>query len=81
MKRRPLSRCQRCRVLLVRITSRRDWVCLWCERLWPGTNELTGLPYVSVSTIWKTRFIARLSKTGEWTVLWVATAPKKENQQ
>src|SRR6185437_11289750 len=81
MKKRPFRRCQRCRVFVVRMTSRRDWVCLWCERLCPGTNELTGLPYVSVRTHWKTRFTERFVKTGEWTVLWVATAPKKENQQ
>ena len=62
------------------MTSRRDCVCLWWLRLWPGTYALTGWPYVSVSTTWKTRFIQRCLNTGQCTVLCVATAPKNENQ-
>ena len=78
---RPLSRCHLYCIFVVRITSRRCCVYLWCERLWPGTYAETGWPYTRLSATWKARLRGLEPNSGVWMALCVATAPKKDRWQ
>mmetsp|Transcript_11469 Transcript_11469/g.39988 ORF Transcript_11469/g.39988 Transcript_11469/m.39988 type:complete len:241 (+) Transcript_11469:442-1164(+) len=64
-------------ILLVRMMSRRHCVNLWWLRLWPGTYDDTGWPYVSVNAIWNTLFAQYSLNTLQCMVLCVMVAPTK----
>lgn len=78
---RPRPRCSNVQHAKSRGGGDRTCVYWWCDRLWPGTNDETGWPYVMLSSTCTTLLAARLLKMATCMVLWVMIAPVSESQE